>query len=148
GVRVEVAEHALDGVLQQGLVVHRLDVGGLDAVHHLGEGAQLVERQRRLAAGRGGGCLGGFGGERGGAAEQQAEGQGDGGEATELLHVNSQCHEAAAHPRHHCAGSVGRPCWRMAKYSAGVSWPPLVPTVAMASPALTISPASFSRLWL
>ncbi|MCY1433305.1 hypothetical protein D9M71_493300 [compost metagenome] len=50
--------------------------------------------------------------------------------------------------RHHCAGSLGRPCWRMAKYSPELFWPPLLPTVEMASPALTTSPALLSRLWL
>ncbi len=49
-VRIEVAEHALDGVFQQGLVIHRLDIGRLDAVQDLGEGAQLVQRQRCLGA--------------------------------------------------------------------------------------------------
>src|SRR3546814_18461914 len=47
--------------------------------------------------------------------------------------------------RHHCAGSLGRPCWRMAKYSAAASCPALVPTVAIVSPSVTMSPASRSR---
>ncbi|MOA33286.1 hypothetical protein D3C78_1545700 [compost metagenome] len=150
-MRVEVAEHALDGVFQQGLVVHRFDIGRLDAVHHLGEGAQFIQRQGGLGVfHRGRHRLGR--GLQGGAARQQAEGQGERGEAVEMRHVNSQEKLRVAlsggQPRHHCAGSLGRPCWRMAKYRAGVSCPPLVPTVAIDSPALTISPASLSRLWL
>ncbi|MOA11298.1 hypothetical protein D3C78_1312320 [compost metagenome] len=51
-MRVEVAEHALDGILQQGLVVYRFHIGCLDPVHDLGEGAQLFERQWRLGRSR------------------------------------------------------------------------------------------------
>lgn len=52
-VRVKVAEHALDGVLQQGLVVYRFNIRGLDAVHDLGKCTQLFQRQRCLGAGSG-----------------------------------------------------------------------------------------------
>lgn len=86
GVRVEVAEHALDGVLQQGLVVHWLDIGGLHPVENLGEGTQLVEGQRGTATvgqwrgvGRGVGSLGRA------RAEQQGQRQGGGTEA--MQHV-------------------------------------------------------------
>ena len=85
-VRVEVAEHALDGVLQQRLVADRLDVGGLDAVHHLGEGAQLIQGQGRLAARRRcrrGGRLGSL---QGWSAEQQPKGQGQAGGAKAMRH--------------------------------------------------------------
>ena len=45
---VKVAEHAFDGVLQQGLVVHRFDIRGFDPVHDLGKGAQLFQRQESV----------------------------------------------------------------------------------------------------
>src|SRR3569832_1929762 len=44
GVGIEVGQHAADGVLQLGLVVHRLDIVALDLGEDLGEGAQIVER--------------------------------------------------------------------------------------------------------
>ena len=51
-------------------------------------------------------------------------------------------------PRHQPAGSTGLPSWRISKYSAARSRPPLAPTVAMGVPAVTQSPTSLSRLWL
>jgi hypothetical protein len=44
-VRVQVGEHAADGVRDQLLVVDRFDVAGLDGIEHLGEGAQFLHRQ-------------------------------------------------------------------------------------------------------
>ena len=88
-VRVEVAEHALDGILQQGLVAHRLDVGCLDAVHHLGEGAQIIQRQRSLAACRRCRRGGRLGGVQGWSAEQQPEGQGQAGGAEAMRHEDN-----------------------------------------------------------
>ncbi len=46
-MRVEAVQHALDGIGQEFLVVHGIDVIGFDARVDLGEGAQLIERQRR-----------------------------------------------------------------------------------------------------
>jgi len=94
-VRVQVAEHAFDGVFEQGLVVNRFDIGRFDAVHHLGEGAQLFERQRRLGGHLGGrhrGWLGGLGGRRFGSegqgrADRQGDGQGQLGETRRVQHV-------------------------------------------------------------
>jgi len=89
-VRVKVAEHALDGVFQQGLVVHRLNVSGLDAVHDLGEGAQLLQRQRRLGRHLGSWhrCwLGRLCGNGQGRADRQGDGQGQLGETRRVQHV-------------------------------------------------------------
>ena len=44
-VRVEVGEHATDGMRDQFLVFDRLDIALLDGVEHLGEGAQFLDRQ-------------------------------------------------------------------------------------------------------
>ena len=52
-MRVEPRQHALHGVIEEFLVGNRFDVIGLDAAEHLGEGAQLIERQWR-------GCRRGF----------------------------------------------------------------------------------------
>ena len=48
-MRVEAGQHAVDGLGDQLLVLHRLDVVRLDRAEHLGEGAQLLDRQRRAA---------------------------------------------------------------------------------------------------
>ena len=88
-MRVEVAEHALDGIFQQGLVAYRLDVGCLDAIHHLGEGAQIIQRQRGLAARRRcrrGGRLGRL---QGGGAEQQPKGQSQASGAKAMGHEDN-----------------------------------------------------------
>jgi hypothetical protein len=50
GMRVERIHHAGDGVRQQLLVVDLLDIIALDQGVHVGQLAQLVQRQRRLAA--------------------------------------------------------------------------------------------------
>ena len=89
GVGVEVAEHALDRIFQQGLVIHWLDIGRFDAIHYLGEGAQIIQRQRRLGVFHGRRHRLG-GGLQDRAAGQQAKGQGERGEAVEMRHVNSQ----------------------------------------------------------
>ena len=44
-MRVEAAEHALDGVLQQGGVVHLFDIAEAYLAEDVGKGAQLVKRQ-------------------------------------------------------------------------------------------------------
>ncbi len=89
-MRIEVAEHALDRVFQQSLVVHRLDVRGFDPVHDLGEGAQLFQRQRRLG-GRGSACRsdgrGRLCGERQRRADHQGDRQGQRGKAGQMQHV-------------------------------------------------------------
>jgi hypothetical protein len=41
-VRVEAGQHAVDGALDQLVVLHRLDVGGADALEHLAEQVQLL----------------------------------------------------------------------------------------------------------
>ncbi|MCY1354601.1 hypothetical protein D9M69_409860 [compost metagenome] len=88
-VRVEVAEHALDGVFQQGLVIHGFDVGGLDAVQHLGEGPQLVQRQRRLAVHRRGGKVCRLlGGQQLRGATEQRQCHGQVSEAGLMRHAN------------------------------------------------------------
>ncbi|MNZ53825.1 hypothetical protein D3C78_717130 [compost metagenome] len=89
-VRVKVAEHALDGIFQQGLVIHRLHIGRLDAVHDLGEGAQLFKRQWRLGGHLGGRYCGRLGRVRGsgqGRADRQGDGQGQLGETRRVQHV-------------------------------------------------------------
>ncbi|MNH03417.1 hypothetical protein D3C79_626790 [compost metagenome] len=89
-MRVKVAEHALDGVFQQGLVVYRFDVGGLDAVQDLGEGAQFFQRQWRLGGHLGGWHCGGLGrlcGGGQGRADRQGDGQGQLGETRRVQHV-------------------------------------------------------------
>jgi|GEM_PF-4287739 len=95
-MRVEVAEHALDGVLQQRLVVHRLDIGRLDAVEYFDEGAQFFQGQRGLVAG----ILERLGGQNqvgrrllrpGAAVHAQQHGQdqrGGAGEAAQVKHVD------------------------------------------------------------
>ena len=45
---VERGDHAGNGVFQQLLVFHRLDVIGLDQAKHIGQLAQLFQRQGRL----------------------------------------------------------------------------------------------------
>ena len=45
GMRIEIAQHAANGVFQQILVLDRLDVILLDGVEYAGERAQLVQRQ-------------------------------------------------------------------------------------------------------
>ncbi len=45
-VRVEAGEHAVDRLGDELLVLDRLDVVGLDRAEHLGERAQLLDRQR------------------------------------------------------------------------------------------------------
>ena len=45
---IEVAEHALDSILQQCFVIDRLHVRGLDPVQYFGESPQLFQRQRRF----------------------------------------------------------------------------------------------------
>jgi hypothetical protein len=89
GVRVEVAEHALDGIFQQSLVVYGFDIGCLDAVHDLGKGAQLFQRQRRLGGrGRGGGCSrSGLVGKSQRRADHQGDRQGQRSEAGQMQHV-------------------------------------------------------------
>src|SRR5450830_1838386 len=89
GVRVEVAEHALDGIFQQGLVVYGFDIGCLDPVHDLGKGAQLVQRQRRLGGrGRASGCSRcGLVGESQRRADHQSDRQGQRSEAGQMQHV-------------------------------------------------------------
>ena len=57
-VRVEAVQHALDGLLEELLVGHALDVVALDAAEHLGEHPQVLERHvpalgRGRRAGRG-----------------------------------------------------------------------------------------------
>jgi hypothetical protein len=47
-VRVEPREHAGDGLLHELLVVHRLDVVGLDRAEHVGELADFLERDGAL----------------------------------------------------------------------------------------------------
>ena len=49
-MRVESREHAGNGLGDELLVVDGLDVVALDAPEHLGERAQLVDRQRRRSA--------------------------------------------------------------------------------------------------
>src|SRR5690606_18724106 len=44
-VRVEVIEHALDGIVDELLIGDRLDIAGLDGRKHIGELLQLLERQ-------------------------------------------------------------------------------------------------------
>jgi hypothetical protein len=46
-VRIEPRHHAADGVTDQLLLVHRLDVGALDQIEHCGELLHLFKRQRR-----------------------------------------------------------------------------------------------------
>ena len=46
GMRVKPFEHATDGTLQQGGIVHWFDIGGTDALQHFGEGTQFIQRQR------------------------------------------------------------------------------------------------------
>jgi hypothetical protein len=54
-MRIEPRQHAVDGLGDELLVLHRLDVVRLDRAEHLGEGAQLLDRQRaaRLEVGDG-----------------------------------------------------------------------------------------------
>ena len=47
-MRVERADHAVDGVGQQLVALHRLDVVGLDDLDHLRQLAQAVERHAGL----------------------------------------------------------------------------------------------------
>ena len=46
-MRVEAGQHAVDRFGDELLVLDRLDVVALDRAEHLGEGAQLLDRQRR-----------------------------------------------------------------------------------------------------
>ena len=46
GMRIEAGEHAVDGFGDELLVVHRLDIVALDLAEDLGEGAQVIDRQR------------------------------------------------------------------------------------------------------
>jgi hypothetical protein len=46
-VRVEAGQHAGDGMGDELLVLHRLDIARLDGVEDVGEGAQFLDRQRR-----------------------------------------------------------------------------------------------------
>ena len=50
-VRIEARQHAVDGFGDELFVFHRLDVIAFDTVEHLGEGAQLFNRQRQHGAG-------------------------------------------------------------------------------------------------
>ena len=50
-MRIEAGEHAVDGFGDELLVLDRLDVVGLDRAEHLGERAQLLDRQRRPSLG-------------------------------------------------------------------------------------------------
>src|SRR5207244_10461831 len=45
-VRVEAGEHAVDGLGEQLLVRHFLDIAALDRAEHLGEGAHFLELGR------------------------------------------------------------------------------------------------------
>src|SRR5690606_22787887 len=48
-VRVKVVKHALDGIVDQLFVTHRLNITGLDCSEHIGELLQLLQRQRFAA---------------------------------------------------------------------------------------------------
>jgi hypothetical protein len=90
GVRVEVAEHAFDGVFQQGLVVHRFHIGCLDPVHDFGKSAQLVQRQWRLggrSSARRCDHRGRLSGKRQRCADHQGNRQGQRGKAGQIQHV-------------------------------------------------------------
>ena len=50
-MRVQPFEHAAHGILEQRAVIDLIDVGALDALEDLGEGAQLIQRQVRALAG-------------------------------------------------------------------------------------------------
>ena len=94
-MRIEVAEHALDGIFQQGLVADGFDIGGLDAVQYLGKGAQIVQRQRSRATvgGATGRAIAGRGEQVGlvglhqRCADQHAERQGQRGKTGRMRHV-------------------------------------------------------------
>ncbi len=74
-VRIQAGQHAAQSVLQQGLVVDRLDVFGLHLVEDLHEAAQVVERQagglRRLALRQHGMSKGNAGAENGAGRQGQ-----------------------------------------------------------------------------
>ncbi|MNS87202.1 hypothetical protein D3C72_1211380 [compost metagenome] len=89
-MRIKVAEHALDRVFQQGLVVYRFDIGGLDPVHDLGKGAQLFQRQWRLggrSSARRRDRRGRLSGKRQRRADHQGDRQGQRGKAGQMQHV-------------------------------------------------------------
>ncbi len=94
-MRIEIAEHAFDGIFQKGLVIHWFDIGSLDTVQYLGKGAQLLQRQRGFGTGTGTwrrGLLHGLLGPCA-ALHAQQDGQGErgwAGETAQVQHVELQ----------------------------------------------------------
>src|SRR5690606_8717791 len=141
GVRVQVGHHAGNGIVDQGLVVDRLDIVVLDGGKHIAELPELIQRQGAATLR-----------ERSDAqAEQYASHRADGDQTETAKLASDHAHFLILIPGYrasHWAGSTGAPRWRISKYRPDSTCPPVAPTVAMASPAPTGSPTCFSRLWL
>src|SRR5690606_3514623 len=141
GVRIQVRHHAGNGVVDEGLVVDRLDVVVLDGGEHVAELTELVERQGAAALGE----------RRDAHAEQDARQRADSDQTETTKLASAHAHFLILIPGYrasHWAGSTGAPRWRISKYRPDSTCPPVAPTVAMASPAATGSPTCLSRLWL
>ena len=128
-MRIEVGEHAGNGIGDHLLVFDRLDIALLDGAVDLGEGAQLVNGQagfdflvgqrRKVQADQGPG-------------DESADGQADG---FRFAHFKLA----------HFIGSIGCPWWRSSKYKPDSGLPPLLPTVATVSPPFTLCPTCLSK---
>src|SRR6185436_1218821 len=130
GMRVEAGEHAVDGLGDELLVLHRLDVVGLDGAEDLGERAQLLDGQRRPRRAVG---------DRLEVEADQHAGDGadeDETDGAELLHGRGVPYFNWTQR----SGSKARPKCRNSKYKPVSSFPPLDPVVAMVSPTPTASP--------
>ncbi len=137
-MRVEPREHAVDRLGDQLLVLDRLDVVGLDGAEHLGEGAQLLDRQSRAP------------GPLGDRLEIQADedardrAEDDEADAAKLAVHRVSLISGAYFNLTQRSGSKARPKCRSSKYKPVSSLPPLDPVVAIASPAATASPTCLS----
>src|SRR5690242_850753 len=105
-MRVEAGEHALEAVLHHAVVIDRLDIAGMDAIHH-----PAVEREIGIAAAR----------QRRAAADKEKDkGRGsgaaklkDGGHrAITVVAASVKCY-AISLRRHMPHGISWRPTWTM-----------------------------------